>query len=101
MKISGDKATSLLGLVGAALFAQQVWLPELLPTEVAGSIGAALVAAGGAAANKDEIEIGEDGKKRKRLCELEAEIAALEAELEKSLHQGYPEPGGDDEPGSV
>lgn len=95
MRISGDRATSLIGLAGSLLFAQQVWFPELLPMEVAGSFGAALIASGGMACNKKEIQLLEGSPE---LAQLQAQIRQLEQELERGIHHpGFPEPGGDDE----
>lgn len=86
MKLKGDSVTSSIGIVGAILFLQQSYYPELIPEEVVIPIIASLLGGYGVATNKEEIEIPftEDTKKKKRICELEAEIAQLKAELEAS-----------------
>lgn len=92
MKVKGDTVTTMLGLAGALLVAQQTYLPELLPREVAAPLVAVLVGGYGVSTNKDEMDIPftENTKKKKRLCELEAEIQQLKEELEMS-RPFYPE----------
>ena len=67
MKINTDLTTSISGFIGAIIIAQQTYYPDLIPLEVIGAIGAALVASSGVATNKDVVSILEPKPKPKAL----------------------------------
>lgn len=94
MKLKADSVSSFIGIAGAMLFLQQAYIPELLPKEVVTPIVATLLSSYGIITNKEEIVIPftEDQKKKKRICELEAELEALKKELSESYRLRYPEP---------
>ena len=98
MKLKGDTVTSSIGIVGALLFMQQTYLPDLLPEEVVIPIVASLLSGYGIATNKNEIEIPftEGTVKKKRICELEAELEALRKELEELESIKFMEPNSED-----
>lgn len=95
MRINTDKATNVIGFIGALLILQNHYLPELLPDKVSTNLSAILVSVYAAMTNKKELLLFENkNDNNSRIKELESKIEELNRIINSTF---YPEDRDADE----